>query len=85
MWSQLKLDRNGLMQVTDQVCSGLQQVENCVDSWHACLLQLMMWSQLKLDKIGLMQVTDQGMQAKVTAHAVKDMEDDITVASEHLA
>lgn len=73
------------MQVIDQVCSGLQQVEKCVDSWHACLFQLMMWSQLKLDKIGLMQVTDKGMQAKVTAHAVKDMKDDMRVAGEHFA
>ncbi len=44
-----------------------------------------MWFQLKLDKNGLMQVTDQGVQAKVASQAIKDMEDDITVASEHFA
>ena len=46
---------------------------------------LMMWSQLKLDKIGLMQVTDHQAQAKVTTQAVKDMEDNSTVASERFA
>ncbi len=45
----------------------------------------MMWSQLKLGKNGLMQVADQGLRAKVTAQAVKDMEDDIRIASEHFA
>ena len=43
-----------------------------------------MWSQLKPDKNGLMPVTDQQVQA-FTTQAVKDMQEDSTVACERLA